>query len=92
LLIHTCVPVGASQAWLRSRGTTGGTVYTADNIAEQFGVVKSSYEGVPLPPRSVLTAVCKGPGKPQEQVQLVAQPLPTELEWGQVSGTATCAG
>lgn len=81
------MPLGASQAWLRSRGTTGGTVYTADTIAEQFGVVKSSYEGVPLAPRSVLTAVCKGPGRPQEQVQLIAQPLPTELEWGQVSST-----
>lgn len=72
------------KAWLCSRGTTGASVFTADTIAEQFGVVKSSYEGVPLPARSVLTAVCKGPGRPQEQVHLVPQELPTELEWGQV--------
>lgn len=60
------------------------TVYTSDTIAEQFGVVKASYESVPLAARTVLSAVCKGPGKPQEQLQLVAQPLPPELEWGQV--------
>jgi hypothetical protein len=72
------------QAWLRSRGTTGASVYTADTIAEHFGVVKSSYDGVPLTARSVLTAVCKGPGRPQDQVHLVVQELPAELEWGQV--------
>lgn len=59
-------------------------MFTAETIAEQFGVVKSSYEGVPLPARSVLSAVCKGAGRPQEQVQLVAAPLAPELEWGQV--------
>lgn len=74
------------QAWMRARGTGGTSIYTADTIAEQFGVVKSSYEGVPLPARSVLAAVCNGPGRPQEQVQLVAQALPAELEWGQVRG------
>lgn len=81
----TCTCVAALQAWMRSRGSAGGaSVYTADTIAEQFGVVKSSYEGVPLPARTVLAAVCRGPGRPQEQVHLVAQPLPPELEWGQV--------
>lgn len=59
-------------------------MYTADTIAEQFGVVKASYESVPLPPRTVLTAVCKGPGKPQEQVEVVELTLPPELEWGEV--------
>lgn len=72
------------QAWLRSRGETSGAVYTADTIADRFGVVKSSYDCVPLPARSVLSAVCNGAGKPQEQLQLVAAPLPVELEWGQV--------
>lgn len=41
------------------------SVYNADTIADTFGVVKSSYDAMPLPPRSVLTAVCKGAGKPQ---------------------------
>lgn len=72
------------QAWLRSRGSDSTTVYTSDTIAEQFGVVKSSYEAVPLPSRTVLAAVCKGAGKPRQQLDVVAQQLPPELEWGQV--------
>lgn len=79
-----------AQAWMRSRGPTGTTLYTADTIAEQFGVVKSSYESVPLPSRTVLSAVCRSPGKPQENVQLEAKPLPTELEWGQVTRDHKC--
>jgi hypothetical protein len=42
-------------------------------------VVKASYEAVPLQQRSVLTAVCKGPGRPQERTEMVAQQLPSEL-------------
>jgi hypothetical protein len=72
----------APQAWLRSRGSNSSSVYTSDTIAEQFGVVKASYEAVPLQQRSVLTAVCKGPGRPQERLEMVAQQLPTELVRG----------
>ncbi|KAF6265797.1 hypothetical protein COO60DRAFT_762517 [Scenedesmus sp. NREL 46B-D3] len=72
------------EAWLRSRGSSSSSVYTSDTIAEQFGVVKASYEAVPLQQRSVLAAVCRGPGKPQERLEMVAEQLPVELEWGQV--------
>ena len=37
------------QAWMRSRGEQGTTVFTADTMAEQFGVNKGSYDPVPLP-------------------------------------------
>jgi hypothetical protein len=82
------------EAWLRSRGGASGAaaVYTADTIAEQFGVVKDSYTTVPLArPRSVAAAVCKGPGAPLQQVQLITQQLPLELEWGQVGWSRLAA-
>ena len=41
------------QAWLRSRGEQGTTVFTADTMAEQFGVNKGSYDPVPLPDLTV---------------------------------------
>lgn len=72
------------EAWLRSRGTEGTAVFTADTAADVYGVVRGSYEGVPLPLRSVLAAVCNGPGRPADVVTLEARPLPRELEWGQV--------
>ena len=34
---------------MRSRGEQGTTVFTADTMAEQFGVNKGSYDPVPLP-------------------------------------------
>ncbi len=37
------------EAWMRARADTK-MMYTAEDIAEQYGVVKSSYESVPLPP------------------------------------------
>ncbi len=42
------------QAWMRSRSNTGLKVYDADAIAQEFGVVRSSYDAVPLP-QSLLT-------------------------------------
>lgn len=36
---------------MRMRGE--GEVYTTDTIADKFGVVKSSYDGVPLPKLSI---------------------------------------
>jgi hypothetical protein len=44
---------------MRSRGSGAAQVYTPDTIAEQFGVVRSSYTGVALPPRQVLTVMCR---------------------------------
>ncbi|KAG2452923.1 hypothetical protein HYH02_002266 [Chlamydomonas schloesseri] len=78
------------EAWLRSRGGGGGTagrVYTAESVAEQFGVARHSYDPVLLPRRAnVLQVVCRGGGGGQlgEALALQAAPLPAELEWGHV--------
>jgi hypothetical protein len=37
------------EAWMRSRGQEGVQTFTSDDIINQFGVVKGSYEPVPLP-------------------------------------------
>ncbi|KXZ54060.1 hypothetical protein GPECTOR_5g168 [Gonium pectorale] len=73
------------EAWMRSRGDSGGRVFTAEAVAEQFGVARASYDGVPLPRASVLQVTCRSPGaKLSESLSLEAVPLPPELEWGHV--------
>ncbi len=42
------------QAWLRGRGDAGSTLFTAETVAEQFGVARNSYDAVQLPYRDVL--------------------------------------
>ena len=37
------------QAWMRSRGDQGTATFTAETMAEQFGVVKGTYDAVSLP-------------------------------------------
>ena len=37
------------QAWMRARGENGTQVFTADSMAEKFGVNKGSYDPVHLP-------------------------------------------
>ena len=37
------------EQWMRARGKENMQVFTAEDAAEKFGVVRSSYEGVPLP-------------------------------------------
>jgi len=34
---------------MRARGESGTAVYTADTMAEHFGVAKGTYDVVPLP-------------------------------------------
>ena len=41
--------VYAAQAWMRSRGDQGTAVFTAESMADQFGVVQGTYDAVPLP-------------------------------------------
>ena len=38
-----------TQAWLRSRGESATQVITAESMAEQYGVMKGTYEAVALP-------------------------------------------
>ena len=37
------------QAWMRARGQSGMKTFTTDDVVDQFGVVKGTYEAVPLP-------------------------------------------
>lgn len=59
-------------------------VYTAETVAEQFGVVKSSYDAVPLPPIKAYQVQCNDLGKPKDVLELGSEPIPAELEWGEV--------
>ncbi|KAK9848934.1 hypothetical protein WJX84_002235 [Apatococcus fuscideae] len=71
------------EAWLRSRGENGTSVFTAESIAQKFGVVKGSYRATPLPRLKTFQAMCTKPGKPEKMVPDL-EALPAELEWGQV--------
>ena len=71
------------EAWMRSRGESV-TTFTAENAADQFGVVKSSYDVVTLPQIRAYQATCKALGKPKESLELVCEPIPQALEWGEV--------
>ena len=72
------------DAWLRSRGDTGVKVFTSDDVIEQFGVVKGSYETVPLPKIKAFTVKCRRAGPPKEVLTLDSEPIPAELEWGKL--------
>jgi len=64
--------------------SANGQVYTAETVAEQFGVVKSSYDAVPLPPIKAYQVSCKDLGKPKDVLELNSEAIPAELEWGEV--------
>lgn len=68
---------------MRSRGKENMKVFTAEDAAEQFGVVRSSYEGVPLPKIKAFHVTCREFGSPAS-LAVASDPIPPELEWGQV--------
>lgn len=72
------------EAWLRSRGDTGVKVFTSDDVVEKFGVVKGSYEPVPLPKIKAYTVRCQRAGLPKEALTVDTVPIPSELDWGHV--------
>ncbi|EFJ43248.1 molecular chaperone [Volvox carteri f. nagariensis] len=73
------------EAWMRSRGDGAGNVFTAETVAEQYGVARQSYDPVLLPKADVLQVLCRGPGdRVADSLVLEAVPLASELEWGQV--------
>lgn len=72
------------EAWMRGRGSGGVQVFTADDVIDQFGVVKGSYDAVPLPRIKAHAVRCSGAGRPREVLGVEAEELPAELEWGQV--------
>ncbi|PSC70227.1 trans-2-enoyl-reductase [Micractinium conductrix] len=72
------------EAWMRSRGNAGVKVYTSEDVIDQFGVVKDSYDAVPLPKIRAHTVRCKRSGVPSEVLAVEAEALPQGLEWGEV--------
>lgn len=79
------------EAWLRGRGSEGIQVFTADDVAERFGVVKGSYDPVPLPRIRAHAVRCSGAGAARDVLAVDAEELPAELEWGQVLVSVRCA-
>lgn len=72
------------EAWMRSRGQDGIQTFTSDDIINQFGVVKGSYETVPLPKIKAYTVMCQRAGLPKEVLTVDMQDIPSELEWSDV--------
>eukprot|EP00890_Picochlorum_soloecismus_P003206 jgi/Picsp_1/3887/NSC_01399-R1_trans-2-enoyl- mitochondrial len=72
------------EAWMRSRGNDGIQTFTSDDIIDQFGVVKGSYEPVPLPQIKAYMVKCQRAGLPKEVLTLGMEEIPKELEWGEV--------
>lgn len=72
------------EAWLNARGESANQVFTAEDVAEQYGVVKSSYEAVPLPPIKAYEVQCNAVGHPKDALEMNSRPIPPELEWGEV--------
>ncbi|KAI7836141.1 hypothetical protein COHA_009971 [Chlorella ohadii] len=72
------------EAWLRSRGEAGVTTYTSDDVIANYGVVKGTYDAVPLPKIKAHTVRCKAAGAPKAVLELGAEALPQSLEWGEV--------
>ncbi|GAB4823140.1 hypothetical protein N2152v2_010186 [Parachlorella kessleri] len=72
------------EAWMRSRGQSGMKTFTTDDVVDQFGVVKGTYEAVPLPKIKAYTVRCEGAGAPAKVLTVGTEPIPAELEWGQV--------
>lgn len=52
---HAQPIVDQPQAWMRGRGMSGVSVFTADTAADMFGVVTSSYEAVAVAPLTGMT-------------------------------------
>lgn len=71
-----------AQAWMRSRGASGVKTFTADDVVEQFGVVKGSYDAVPLPNIKAYTVRAGAPPAPM--------PHCTQRETSQAPGCLTC--
>jgi hypothetical protein len=70
---------------MRSRGESLQT-YGVDDIIDQNGVVKGSYDEVQLPKIRAFNVMYKQPSmtKPAEAFEVKSTPLPPTLEWGQV--------
>ena len=80
------------EAWIRSRGTSMNQTIGVDDIIEQYGVVKGSYDEIQLPKIRAFR-VDRSMGNQSDgnktageksTFSLSSEPIPATLEWGQV--------
>ena len=71
---------------MRARGKGANKTYGIEDIIEQNGVVKGSYDEVQLPKIRAFNVLYKQPSmlKPAEAFEVKSDALPPSLEWGQV--------
>ena len=73
------------EAWMRARGQENAKPYGVDDIIEQFGVNKGSYNEVILPKiRAYQANVTSLREHPTRSIAIVSEPIPATLEWGEV--------
>jgi len=72
------------EAWVRARGGPESMMYTEDDLIAEQGVMKESYQSVPLPTISAHQVVCTKLGRATEGLEVESKPLPAALEWGEV--------
>ncbi len=63
---------------MRSRGESSAEVYTAVSMAQQFGVMKGSYEAAPLPADVTVQQVQNGGGGGNDFVYSTTEILSTQ--------------
>ena len=59
-------------------------VITGDEVADEYGVNKSSYDPVVLPNIKAYRVTCTSLGAPSEVLDIATEAIPKELEWGEV--------
>ena len=59
-------------------------VITGEEVADEYGVNKSSYDPVLLPNIKAYTVTVKQLGAPADVLDLGTEAVPKELEWGEV--------
>ena len=71
---------------MRARGEGANKTYGIEDVIEQNGVVKGSYDEVQLPKIRAFNVLYKQPSmlKPAEAFEVKSDALPASLEWGQV--------
>ena len=73
------------EAWMRARGQENAKAYGVDDIIEQFGVNKGSYNEVMLPKiRAYQANVTSLREHPTRSIAIASEPIPATLEWGEV--------
>lgn len=73
------------DAWLRARGPASNRTYGVEDIIDQFGVNKGSYNEIILPKiRAYQANVVSVRDVPTKSISIASEPIPSTLEWGEV--------